>query len=402
MHILLLHQVFIRPGDAGGTRHYEFARHLVRAGHRVTVLTGTVSYLDGAPIQAERREIIEPGFEIIRCAQFSSVHKNFIRRTLVHISFMVTAFFRGLFIRNVDLVFGTSPPLFQAISAFLIAWFKRKPFLFEVRDLWPYFAVAMGVLRQRQLLRLAEWAEAFLYRHADLVMINSPGFEEHVRAHGAADVAIVPNGVDIAEFDPQMQNPDFRRQHQLEDKFVLLYTGAHGMANDLGVVLDAAERLLEYDDVRILFLGDGREKAHLVADAAERGLENILFLDPVAKQQIPMVLAAVDACLAVLMPIDAFKLTYPNKVFDYMAAGKPVILAIDGVIREVVERAQAGIAVAPGNADALAKAILKFARNPAMVREMGRNGRIYVQEHFNRSQQAQKAIMIMEQLAAEK
>jgi glycosyltransferase involved in cell wall biosynthesis len=202
-------------------------------------------------------------------------------------------------------------------------------------------------------------------------------------------------------FDPTAEGTAFRSAHGLQDRFVILYAGAHGLSNDLGVVLDAAARLeRSHPQVRIVLLGDGKEKPALQARALELGLANILFLPPVPKQDMAPALAAADACLAILKPIEAYKTTYPNKVFDYMAAGRPVVLAIDGVIRAVVEAAGCGTFARPGNAEALAQAIASLASDPAASRAMGLAGRAYLEQHFNRALIGEKLLRLLEDLHA--
>lgn len=398
MHILLMHQIFIRPQDAGGTRHYEFARYLVERGHQVTVLAGSRSYLTGQEIEAPKREEIEPGFEIVRCSVVSGVHRSFVWRTLGFLSFMASAFFNGFKIRGVDLVMGTSPPLFQAVSAWALARLKRVPFLFEVRDLWPYFAVSVGVLTNPVLIRLSEWLERFLYRGADRLVVNSPGFIEHVRSKGGKCIELVPNGVDVAGFDPGADGRAFRQAHDLESKFVIMYAGAHGLSNDLGVAVEAASLLRDRSDIAFVFVGDGKEKPALQTKAGSLGLENVIFLPPVTKAEVPSTLAGAHACLAILKPIEAYTTTYPNKVFDYMAAGKPVLLAIDGVIRQVVEEAGAGLAVPPGDPAALSKAAIQMADDPDASERMGAAGRRHVEAHFDREQLAGDIERIMAEM----
>jgi len=297
---------------------------------------------------------------------------------------MFSSFIEGLKVRQVTLVWGTSPPIFQGITAWALARLKGVPFLFEVRDLWPAFAVEVGVLRQPLLIRASEWLEKFLYRHADQVMVNSPGYIEHVTRRGARRVELIPNAADPEMFDPLADGASFRQAHHLEGKFIALYAGAHGMSNDLQVVLQAAHTLQPREDIVLVLLGDGKDKPALVAQAAEMKLTNLVFLPPVAKQDMPQALAAADACIAILKPIPLYKTTYPNKVFDYMAAGRPVVLAIDGVIRSVIEAAGAGIAVEPGNPAAMAQAIVALAGDRAAARAMGLAGRAYLEKHFSR------------------
>jgi len=401
MHILLIHQAFVALDEPGGTRHHELARYLAARGHRVTVIASTVSYLTGKAETANA--VLEElkgggGVTVLRARTYSALHRSFVHRVFSFFSFMASSFLLGLKVRQVDLVWGTSPPIFQGVTAWLLARLKRVPFLFEVRDLWPAFAIQVGVLRNPLLIRLSLWLERFLYRRADRVMVNSPGFVEHVRERGARLVELVPNGVDVQMFDPYASGIGFRQEHGLEGRFVVLYAGAHGLSNDLGVVLGAAHSLMDRPEISIVLLGDGKEKPALMAQAALLGLTNLHFLLPVPKAGMAEVLAATDACIAILKPISLYATVYPNKVFDYMAAGRPVILAIDGVIRQVVEQAQGGLFVPPGDPEALAKAILHLAEDPQRARTMGLNARDYVEAHFDRAALARHLAEIFEQM----
>ncbi len=397
MHILLIHQSFVALNEPGGTRHYELARYLVEKGHRVTVIASPVSYLTGGAA-ASSSAPEEPGLEIVRAYTYSALHKSFVHRVFSFLSFMLSSFWAGLRIKNVDLVWGTSPPIFQAAAAWLLARLKRKGFLMEVRDLWPAFAIAVGVLKNPLLIRLSEWLERFLYRHADRVMVNSPGFLEHVKSRGARQVDLVPNGADPRMFDPNLDGTPFRQAHGLEGRFVALYAGAHGMSNDLGRLLEAARLLQDDPRIAIVLLGDGKEKSALQQQADQMGLVNVFFVPPVPKAGMSLALAGCDACVGILKPIPLYATVYPNKIFDYMAAGKPVILAIDGVVRQVVEEARAGVFVPPGNAAALANAIREMAGQPLEAREMGRRGRRFVEEHFDRAVLAEKLVAVLEKV----
>ncbi|MEJ2708349.1 MAG: glycosyltransferase family 4 protein [Anaerolineales bacterium] len=399
MHILLIHQSFAALNEPGGTRHHELARYLAERGHQVTVIASPVSYLTGAMTTketVEEKQILGDGsVTILRTYTYSGLHTSFFHRVFSFLSFMISSFLAGLRVKEVDLVWGTSPPIFQGVTAWALARLKRVPFLFEVRDLWPAFAVAVGILRQPLLIRLAEWLERFLYRHADRVMVNSPGFIEHVRRRGARRVELVPNGADPRMFDPFSAGATFRQQNGLEGKFVALYAGAHGISNDLEVVLAAAKLLLERREINFVLLGAGKEKAALIETAQEFHLENVHFLPSVPKTAMAEALAAADACIAILKPVPLYATVYPNKVFDYMAAGRAVILAIDGVIRQVVEEARAGVFVQPGDASALAEAVVRLAEHREAARAMGVRGREHIQENFDRAQMAEKLMRIM-------
>ncbi len=399
MHILIIHQAFASLEEPGGTRHYEFARRLAAAGHRVTVIASPVSYITGMPTEVvNEAEVTGGGITILRATVYSAHHRSFLHRMAAFFSFMVSSFGIGLGVKKVDLVWGTSPPIFQGVTAWLLARLKRVPFLFEVRDLWPQFAVAVGVLRNPLIIRLSEWLEGFLYRRADRVMVNSPGFLEHVKSRGARQVELIPNGADPAMFNPADDGAAFRRTHGLEEKFVALYAGAHGMSNDLEVVLDAAQLLAGEKEIQIVLLGDGKEKPALEEHAAALGLSNVTFLPSVPKSEMPAALAGAEACIAILKPLEEYKTTYPNKVFDYMAAGRPVVLAIDGVIREVVEAAGCGIFAEPGNPAALAEAIRQLAEDPQKSRRMGLKGREYLEQHFDREQITEKLVELLNKM----
>lgn len=395
MHILLIHQAFVDLDQPGGTRHAEFARHLVAQGHRVTVIASPVSYLTGAE-QVGSQAVLPEGLTILRAATYRALHRSFVHRLLSFFSFTASAFFIGLRVRKVDLVWGTTPPIFQAVTAWALARLKRARFLLEVRDLWPAFAVEVGVLRNRLLIRASEWLERFLYRQADVLIANSPGFVEHIRQRSGRTAELVPNGADEAMFDPQADGRAFRQRHALQGKFLVLYAGAHGLSNDLGVALAAADQLRNQPEIRIVLLGDGKDKSALQTQAADLGLDNLIFLPPVPKEQMAEALAAADACLAILKPLKLYATVYPNKVFDYLAAGRPILLAIDGVIRQVVEAAGAGVFVPPGDPAALAAAIRQLAADPQQARTMGRAGRAYLQAHFSRGALARQLQTIVE------
>lgn len=388
IHILLIHQAFAALDEPGGTRHAEMARAFARDGHQVTIITSPVNYLTGRSARGKprwlTREQLEPGIEVLRAYTYSALHRSFFHRLLSFFSFMFSSFFIGLGVKNVDVVWGTSPPIFQGWTAWLLARLKRAGFLFEVRDLWPAFAIAMNVIRNPLIIELSNWLEKFLYRHADQLVVNSPGFIEHVSSRGGKDIALIPNGVDAQMFYPLDDGAAFRARLGLEGYFIVLYSGAHGVSNDLEILLRAARNPLNGENIAYVLVGDGKEKPALQQLSEEWQLSNVIFVPPVPKGEMGAVLAAADACVAILKPIELYKTTYPNKVFDYLAAGRPVLCAIDGVIREVVEAATAGVFVPPGDADALARAVHQLASDPESARRMGMNGRNYVEQHFNR------------------
>ena len=400
MHILLIHQAFTALNEAGGTRHYEIAAHLIAKGHRMTIITSPISYLTGqkSANSSQKSQTPTSDLRIFRTYAYPALHKSFIHRVINFFSFMLSSFLKGLQVKRVDLVWGTSPPIFQAVSAWLVARLKGVPFLFEVRDLWPAFAIEVGVLKNPILIKLSLWLERFLYRHADLVVVNSPGYIEHVKIKGAKHIEMIPNGSDASMFRPQKKGLDLRKKYSLENKFLVVYAGAHGISNDLAIILRTAQLLIKNTKIHFILVGDGKEKTALQQKAHEMQLSNLTFTDPVSKNQMADVLAAADACVAILKPLELYKTTYPNKVFDYMADSRPVLLVIDGVIRKVVEEAKCGLFVQPGNADDLVKMTIWLSQNKAEAREMGKAGQKYLVDHFNRIELANKFIKVMEEL----
>ncbi|MEI7846605.1 MAG: glycosyltransferase family 4 protein [Chloroflexota bacterium] len=396
MKILLIHQAFAALDEAGGTRHHELARYLVQKGHTVTVIASPVSYLTGTSSH-KNKEVID-GVTILRAYTYNALHTSFVHRVFSFLSFMISSFFICLTEKNVDVVWGTSPPIFQGFTAWLLARLKHAIFLFEVRDLWPDFAIAVGVLKNPLLIRMSRWLEKFLYKHADHMIVNSPGYVEHVKTRGAKFVELIPNGADPSMFHPNQEGLAFRHAHHLGNHFVVLYAGAHGMSNDLQVVLNCAQLLSVNPSFCFVFLGDGKEKAALQKQATEMNLPNVVFIPSVPKNEMAQALAASDACIAILKPVPEYKTTYPNKVFDYMAAGRPVVLAIEGVIREVVENADCGVFPIPGDADDMANAIQFLEADREHAKLLGLHGRTYLEEHFSREHMAEKLVAMFAEM----
>lgn len=407
MKVLLIHQGFVTGEEAGGTRHIELGQRLAHHGDRMTVIASQVNYLTGQPIASGKkrrlfsREIAD-GVTVLRAYSPATNHRGFLGRMAAFLVFAATSVWVGLRAGPTDIVMGTTPPIFQAVSAWLIARLRRRPFLLEVRDLWPEFAIEMGILRNPILKALSRRLEAFLYRHADQILVNSPAYRDYILKKGvpAAKIGFIPNGVGIAMFDPAARGEVIRDKYGLDGKFVALYAGAHGPANDLDTILAAADLLRDAAAIHFVFVGDGKERPRLIAEAARRNLTNVTFAGPLPKAHMPAALAAADVCLATLKDIPVFTTTYPNKVFDYMAAGRPTVLAIDGVIRHVIEEATGGICVPPGDETALARAINDLAENPQACASMGTAARRYVQQHFDRDAQAEELRAILGAVAS--
>ncbi len=400
MHLLIVHQNFVDHAHPGGTRHLELARHLVRRGHQCTIVAGSVDYLSGKRLPRRSEQI--DGVQIRRAYAPATIHHSYAGRALSYACFMITSVWHGVRVREVDVVLGTSPPMFQLPSAWLVATVKRRPFVLEVRDLWPRFAVDLGVLRNRLLIHFAERVERFFYRHNRAVVANSPGFVPYLREQGIAPekLHVVPNGVDTSMFRPQDRGAKVRTDLALpQEAFVVTYAGALGEANDIDTILRAAERLRDRPQIRFLLVGGGKQLPRLSTQVAQRDLHNVILGGHFAKQQMPDVLAASNLCLATLRDLEMFRTTYPNKIFDYMAAGRPTLVAIDGAARDVIEQARGGTFIPPGNDALLAQTIVEYEQDRSRCSQEGTNARRYVQRHFERSDQAEALEQVLAEVA---
>ncbi len=390
MHFLLVHHVFLTTDSAGGTRHYEFARYCVSKNHQFTVIGSDVNYLDAKKFSKERRFEIVDGIRVIRARMPAFIHKSYTLRVVAFVMHMFSSFWHALWQRKVDLVIGTSPSLFQAVTAYVISVIKWKPFLLEIRDLWPDFAVEMGVLKSPFLIYWARQVEVFLYRRAKHILVNSPAYVDHVRSKGIAPekIALIPNGVDPNMFDPNERGESIRAKLGLGSQFVVVYAGAIGPANDIQTIVRAAEKLREHPEICFVLVGDGKSRPQIEEMIKKLGLSNVLLAGAFPKSEMGRVLGMANVCVATLQDIPMFRTTYPNKVFDYMAAGRPTLLAIDGVIREVVEASRGGLFVKPGDSQDLAEKTLQLFQNPELCKQMGSQARAYVQTHFDRFEHA--------------
>lgn len=408
MHILFIHQVFLAPHEAGSTRHFELARYLVRKGHKVTIIGSSVSYLTGkidpkCKGKFLHKENIE-GVDIIRTWTYSKVNKSYVTRFISFISFMLSSIIGAFKAGKTDMIVACSPQIFTGISGIVVSKIKKIPFVFEVRDLWPKFAVETKVLTNPKLIKLAEGLEKFIYKRADHFIINSPGFYTHLEGFNIPreKIMFVPNGVDTDIFQPGEKDNQFRREFNLGNKFVIMYAGAHGKANDLKTVIETARLLKNHLEILFLFVGDGKERPALEKLKNEYNLNNVLFAGAQPKSRMPEICRSADVCLAILEKHPAFKTVYPNKVFDYMASARPILLAIDGVIRDVVEKANAGFFVKQENPQALAESVLKCYNKKEQLSEYGNNGREYVVRNFERKKTAENFKQDLEKLLIKK
>lgn len=391
MHVLYFHQHFSTPKGSAGTRSYEMAQALIRARHSVTMVCG--SYAQGntglsMPFKKGRRRGAVDGIDVIEFALNYGNHMGFAQRLGVFLKFAVGSI--GVTLREpADVVFATTTPLTAGIPGLFARWLKRKPFVFEVRDLWPELPKAMGVITNPVvlwLMSLLEWAS---YRSADRLVGLSPGIVEGIAARGVdkSRIAMVPNGCDLDLF--AAPEDAWRPSGVRDDQLLAIFTGTHGNANGLDSVLNAAAVLKERgrDDIRIALVGQGREKPKLIAEAEERGLDNVLFLDSVPKTKLTGLMAGADLGLQVLRNVPAFYFgTSPNKFFDYISAGLPVLNNYPGWLAGLIGENDCGFAVPPDDPSAFADALIEAAEHRDALRLKGVNARELAQTRFARSE----------------
>jgi glycosyltransferase involved in cell wall biosynthesis len=393
--ILVLHQFYLAPGDPGGSRFNELAKLWAHAGHDVTVIAGNLNYATGLRTEGTRGRWLtrqaDGAVAVVRCHVPASYNSGLIGRLWAFLGFTLSSSTAVLRERRPDIVIATSPPLNIAVPGVLAARarFRGARWVFEVRDLWPESAVTTGVMRREALLtrflyRLERWACA----NADRINVLTPAFKDDLISRGlttAGKVFFVPNGVDVDAFTPGSRDNEVRRALGWGDDFVALYAGAHGRANALHQLIDAAAALKDQAGVRIVSVGDGPERIGLAQAVKARGLTNIQFIGSQPKSRMPWLVNAADAGLAVLQANPTFKTVYPNKVFDYMACARPTVLAIDGVARTLVcHEADAGLFAEPENGAQIAARIREFVNDPPLAGRLGSNGRAWVVNHASR------------------
>ncbi|HEX2994595.1 MAG TPA: glycosyltransferase family 4 protein, partial [Anaerolineales bacterium] len=389
--------------EPGHTRHFEMAQYLRKCGHEMVIVASDSNYQTGLRTVERKGLYVEQmieGIRVLRAYSAQTLHLSYFGRLISFFSFMFSSVWAALQVKDADLIMGTTPPIFQAVSAWFVALLRRKPFLLEVRDLWPEFAVSMGVIKNPVLIALGRWLEKFLYARATHILVNSPAYKEYLVAKGVpeAKITFIAYGTDIDMFNPSVDGSSVREKLGLQDKFMVLYAGAMGQAHDLYTVLRAAERLNEETNIQFAFFGAGKERSKLEAEAQRLGLKNIQFAGICPKKEMPAVIAAADLCLAILQNIEMFRTTYPNKVFDYMASARPTVLVIDGVVREVIDASGGGVFIEPGNDELLAKAIWDLSRDPVQVRQMGVNARSYLVKHLDRRDKLAETLQLLERL----
>lgn len=329
------------------------------------------------------------GIRVVRLWSYIAPNAGFTRRILDYVSFAASAFVAGLF-EKADVIVATSPQFFTTWAGWALSKLKRKPWIFELRDLWPESIRAVGAMRQGAALRLLERIELGLYRNCDKVVALTPAFKKNLVSRGIdpGKIQVIPNGANLELYAPRESDPELARGLGLEGKFVISYIGTHGMAHGLDFVLRAAARLGD-DRIRFLLVGDGAEKGTLRRLARDLGLTNVVFHDPVPKERVPDLLALSDVALVNLKKSETFKTVIPSKIFEAAAIGLPILLGVDGQAREIVEAYEAGLYYEPENEEQFLEAVQSLA-DDANRREQHIVGGARLAQRYDRKKLAEE------------
>ncbi len=406
MHILFLSDNFPPEVNAPASRTFEHCREWVRAGHTVTVITCAPNFPQGRVHDGYRNRLYArermDGVDVVRVWSYVTANEGILKRSLDYLSYAGMATIAALFVRRPDIVVATSPQFFTAVAGYVVSGFKFRPFVFELRDLWPESIRAVGALKDGFVLSTLERLELFLYRRAKAVIAVTQAFRANLTARGIAPdkIHVITNGADLSRFQPRAKSEELASRLGLSGKFVAGYIGTIGMAHAIETLLEAAKLLRDMPggaDVRILILGDGARKAALKAQAQEMGLDNVLFVDSVPKSEVPAYWALLDATIIHLKKTELFTTVIPSKMFESMAMGVPILHGVAGESADIVETEGAGLVFEPENAPVLAADILKLAGDPALRARLSANG-LAAAKNYDRTVLAGRMLAILQSL----
>lgn len=406
MRIVFFSHYYPPEVNAPASRTSEHCREWVKAGHEVTVVTCAPNHPAGRLYDGYRnrlfgRESID-GVEVIRVWTFIAANEGFLLRTLNYLSYMLSASLALPRLQRPDVVVSTSPQFFCGLTGLIARTMRRVPWVLEIRDLWPESIVTVGAMRKGLVTRALEVLERVAYRKADRIVSVTDSFVPHIaaRCQGAGKIAVVKNGVDLSLFRRGASGEDVKRKLGLGGSFVAAYVGTHGMAHGLDTVLDAASLLRDDRRIGFLLVGDGAERERLAGRAAVLKIDNLRIVGQLPKSEMPGIWAATDVSMILLRQSDTFKKVLPSKMFEAMAMECPIVLGVEGEARELLEAADAGIAITPESAEELAAAVTRLADDRELGARLGASGCRHVREHYDRAKLAMKYIEVLEEAVA--
>jgi glycosyltransferase involved in cell wall biosynthesis len=406
MKILFVSHYFPPEVNAPANRTFEHCRRWVMDGHEVTVITGVPNHPRGRLFEGYANRWIQEeevdGIRVIRTWMYLAPNSGFGKRIANYLLFALTAVLASRRVRNPDIVVATSPQFFVGVAGAIISKLKRRPFVLEIRDLWPKSIVELGQLREGPILSVLEAIERWLYRSANGIVVNTRTFQDHITARGVApgDIELVYNGIDPTLFRPQPRNVELLRKHGLDGHFTVAYVGTLGLAHGLEMLVNVAERLEARRELRFVLIGDGADREKLEAEIARRGLDNIVLLGLQPRESMPDWIASIDLLVVMLRDLPVFETVIPSKIFEFLAQERPVLLAARGEIRRMMEEAGGALVIDPEDEEQFVAAIEEVMGHPREAAERAAAGRRWVEKGFLRDDLARKMEGFLERVLA--
>lgn len=401
MNILFITDNFPPEVNAPATRTYEHAKIWVDEGHEVTVITCAPNFPKGEVFKGYknkfyRKEEVD-GIKVIRVWSYITANEGFIKRILDYLSFAFTSFWAGLF-QKADVIVATSPQFFTTWTGLALSKFKRKPWVFELRDLWPESIRSVGAIDEGITYRILEKIELFLYQHADLVIPVTEAFKERLVKRGipSGKQVVIENGANLNLFQNKNNGEVLREKLSLGEKFIAGYIGTHGMAHNLGFILECIREIKD-PEYHFLFIGDGAEKEKLMGYAKKRNMQNVTFIDSIPKEDVPNYLSSIDVSLVPLKKANTFKTVIPSKIFEAAAMETPILLGVEGQAQQIIEAFDAGICFEPENKVDFIQKLKMLKENKDMYNQKSENG-LRLAKAYDREKLARKMLLALQKL----
>jgi glycosyltransferase involved in cell wall biosynthesis len=402
MKIVVLCHYFPPEIGAPSARIYEMAKHWVEHGNEVHIVTCFPNHPTGIIPDEYKglkyKEELMDGIHVHRNYVYATPNKGFAKKSLGHISFMISSVLISMKkIKSPDVIVTSSPTFFSIFSGYWYSLRKNAPFLLEIRDLWPAAMIELGVMKKGFITNKLEKMELFFYRKCKELIMVTESFKLNVVERGidANKVHVITNGVDIDIFYPREKDKALQTKYSLENKFVISYVGAHGISQNLRTILEVAKSLEDEREIEFLLIGEGAEKEQLRTLAVEQNITNVKFIDAQPKQIIPEFYSLSDICLVPLKNIELFKTFIPSKMFEIMACGTPIVASLEGEAAEILNKSGAAMVVKPDSADEIRQAILDLKKDKPLFVQMKTNGPAYVEQYYSRKKLAEKYLEIM-------
>jgi len=408
MKILFFSDNFPPESNAPAIRTLEHTREWVKAGHEVTIITCAPNFPAGKVYEGYSNNLYQTeevdGIHVVRVWSYITANEGSVKRILDYVSYMVSATIAAIFLPRPDVVIGTSPQLFAAAAAWLTAKLKRRPFVFELRDLWPESILAVGAMKKGRLLTWLEQFVSFLYRQADLMVPVTQSFARTLEEEGVEPdkIEVITNGIEPGSHELSMSREEVRAKWGIpQDVFAGGFIGTLGMAHGIATILEAAELARTDTSLHFVIMGNGADKEKIKALAMEKGLDNVTIIDGQPRQDALNVLGAMDVSLVLLRNTPLFETVIPSKIFEAMEFQKPILLGVRGESADiVVNKTRSGIAFTPEDARAMLAHMEALRDDPDQCAEFGRNGRAAVEDSFRRTQLAARMLAAIEAVVA--